>query len=243
MLNICDLQATAGDFVLGPVTHDFRRGITSIIGPNGSGKTTLFTSLVGDGRVDSGTVMWNGSALGHRDFGAWHGVSYIPDSSHTLFDEMTSEETWAMAARVQELHRATDTIILLEEAFSLAEKLGFSEFDKRTKNLSLGNRKKSRLICGLMNRPSLLLVDEQQNGLDFLTSIALRAQLQELVRDEGSTVVMSNHDLDSVARSSDEILALRGGRLVEAIRPAESGLESAATRMVQIFTEFTDEAG
>ena len=77
----------------------------------------------------------------------------------------------------------------------------------------MGMRRKAQLITGLMVDPQVLIVDEPQNGLDFVSANEVRAIFTRM-SDEGRSVIMSNHDLDSVARMANRLVVLRHGQVV-----------------------------
>lgn len=218
MITINDLTVERPDFKLGPINLRIQEPITAIIGPNGSGKTTLIDALIGEDRT-SGKIAWNGMEIGDvgRRERIFKDVSYVPDEFPELFLELRPVELWTFIGSVRQQAFGTSMEKTLEQAFVLAERLALNPGSKRHKHLSLGMKRKSQLICGLMSRPSLLIVDEPQNGLDFVSSASLRDVLLELVQREGAQVLMSNHDLDSVARVAHRVIVLRDGECVRNI--------------------------
>lgn len=236
VLKIDNIIADRASFRLGPITLELNPGINSIIGPNGSGKTTLISTLVGDVKPTSGEVEWDGAPLSRHEFGALEGVSYVPDATHEVFFEMTAIQLWAMHARIQEANSGAGGTTLIEHAFDLAEALNFSQFDKKLKLLSLGNKKKVHLISGLMNQPRLLIIDEPQNGLDFLASTAVQHEFKRLASD-GSTILMSNHDIDSVARISERTMLLQDGQVVQSFDMSNMSADDIVSQISGVFGE------
>lgn len=185
-------------------------------------------------------MSWDGVPLSRHQFGAFEGISYVPDATHEVFFEMTPSQLWAMHARIQEANAGTGGADLIERAFDLADTLGFSQFDKKIKLLSLGNKKKVHLIGGLMNRPRLLIIDEPQNGLDFVASISVQQEFKRLTHEHGSTILMSNHDIDSVARISERTMLLHEGQIVKSF---DMGTTSADDMISQISGFFSEAPG
>jgi ABC-2 type transport system ATP-binding protein len=82
------------------------------------------------------------------------------------------------------------------------------------RHCSLGTRQKLAIVLALMLRPSLLLLDEVFNGLDFSSTLKLRAHLRERVERDGLTVLLATHSLDVVLRCCDELVLLDSGKFV-----------------------------
>lgn len=211
-------------FELGPLHLSIPAGITAVLGPNGSGKTTLLRAVNGLVPGATGRAVVDGTDLTKRVTRAPAHIVFIPDSDELLFPELSLGEFWSFYADVRERAYGDDADGLLCRAFEYADRLHLDPGRTRLREFSLGMRRKTQLITGFMVNPSVLMVDEPQNGLDFVSSHEVRRILTEM-RSEGATILMSNHDLDSVARMADRIVVLRGGRIVGR---SQHGFESAA---------------
>jgi ABC-2 type transport system ATP-binding protein len=212
VFDVRDVTVTYPSFSLGPVTLSIEDGITAVLGPNGSGKTTLFKAITGLVPGATGRVSAFGADLMAREPEALRRTSYVPDGEAMLFSELTAQETWALCAHLRSRRYGEDEPLLLRRACAYAERLDLRSGGTRIGEFSLGMRRKTQLVLGLMTEPDLLLVDEPQNGLDFTSSQEVRSILIEL-QTAGRIVVMSNHDLDSVARIAQSVVVLRQGRI------------------------------
>ena len=212
MFDVREVAVTYPAFILGPVTLSIEDGITAVLGPNGSGKTTLLAAITGLVPGATGRVSAFGADLMAREPEALRRTSYVPDGEAMLFSELTAQETWALCAHLRSRRYGEDETLLLRRARSYAERLDLRPGGTRIGEFSLGMRRKTQLVLGLMTEPDLLLVDEPQNGLDFTSSQEVRSILLEL-QTAGRIVVMSNHDLDSVARIAQSVVVLREGRI------------------------------
>lgn len=212
MIRCDNLRGTAGNFELGPVNLRLSESITAVIGPNGAGKSTFIETLLGGRRV-TGRVDFNSVEIRRDSLEAFRYVSYVSDSFPEMFLNMTAEEYLLFLSSVRKRQFGLDVADQLEVALDYLERFGQSLKGGRVKTYSLGMRRKLQLVGGLMHHPKLLVVDEPQTGLDFRSSSVFRSILSDLTQVEGRQVIMSNHDLDSVARSADRVLALHDGRI------------------------------
>ncbi len=212
-LGIRGLQVRFDGFTLGPIDLDVQPGVTAVLGPNGSGKTTLLRAVNGLTPATSGSAVVDGFDLTRRPTAGLRDHVYVPDTEELLFAELSLAQFWSFYAEVRARSFGDDPDELLDRAFTFADRLRLDPGGKRIKEFSLGMRRKTQIITGLMTQPRLLMVDEPQNGLDFVSSHELRTMLDEL-RATGATILMSNHDLDSVARIADRIVVLRDGQVV-----------------------------
>lgn len=212
-VEVSQLQVEFSDFTLGPVDLRVEDGIVAILGPNGSGKTTLLRAIIGLVRRAEGRATFGDADLMGRDPAGLRWCSYVPDGDEMLFSELSLHEFWAFYTDIRERSFGDDRDELLTRAYDFAERLSLSPGRVRLGEFSLGMRRKAQLITGLMTEPKVLMVDEPQIGLDFVSSHEVRRILGE-VRDAGNIVIMSNHDLDSVARVADSIVVLREGAVV-----------------------------
>jgi len=213
VVEVVGLGVTRGDFTLGPVDLTIGPGVTAILGPNGSGKSTLLRAMNGLIPEARGRARVDGDDLMLRTSDTLERVAFVPDTEELLFSEMQLHEYWSFVATVRERTFGEDPEGILVRAEGFAERLGLQPGRRRIREFSMGMRRKAQLITGLMVDPQVLIVDEPQNGLDFVSANEVRAIFTRM-SDEGRSVIMSNHDLDSVARMADRLVVLRHGQVV-----------------------------
>lgn len=180
----------------------------ALVGPNASGKSTLLRSIAGRHAPRHGQVRLDGRSLypAHGDSPALPGFAVPPEELPPFLTVQQSLEIYAHA------HRATE---LPADCIALVELLGLQPHaDKLIRHVSLGTRQKLAIIMALMLRPSLLLLDEVFNGLDFRSALQLRTYLRDRVERDGLTILLVTHSLDVVVRCCDEVVLLDSGRLV-----------------------------
>jgi ABC-2 type transport system ATP-binding protein len=176
------------------------------IGPNGSGKTTTLRMIMHILLPDSGEI----EVLGERGTRAAHDrVSYLPEE-RGLYKRMTVRRLLRYyaslkGARQPELDRAIGRWL---------ERLGLSDWiDRKVETLSKGMAQKVQFIATVLNRPELLILDEPFSGLDPVNAEVLKDAVLDL-KNDGTTVVFSTHDMGVAERLCDRIFMIFRGRKV-----------------------------
>ena len=160
-----------------------------LFGANGSGKTTLLRTLAGQARPDEGSVRIAGHDLRRRPAAARRQVGVVAHSGY-LYDELTCRENLAFYGR---LYAVED---LEERVADVLQRVGLSRrADRRVRSLSHGMQKRLAIARAILHRPSLLLLDEPESGLDRASVAALADLLQEWTAS-GRSVVMTTHNVD-----------------------------------------------
>ncbi len=181
--------------------------VLGLVGPNGAGKTTTLRSLCGIIRPTSGAIRIAGHDLAHDPVRAKSALAFIPDEPQ-LFEYLTVEEHLRFIGR---LYRVADSA---ERIGPLLAELELT--DKRSAlpgELSRGMRQKLAIACGLLHRPTALILDEPLTGLDPAGIRKMKATIVARAR-EGAAVVLSSHLLHLVEELCTRILIIHKGRLV-----------------------------
>ena len=196
--------------------------LTGFLGPNGAGKTTTFRALLGLTRPNAGSIR-----VLDRE---------VPRDLRSLVKEVGAivEEPGlvkSISGR-RNLGVAADTLGFGHER--IPELLAFVELEDDAHRLvgqySKGMRQRLALAAALLPRPRLLILDEPLDGLDPAGQHAFRVRLRQLVA-EGTTVLVSSHDLADIEALADDVIVINKGRLV-AQGPLVDILAGAATRIV-----------
>ncbi|MEE4297645.1 MAG: ATP-binding cassette domain-containing protein [Wenzhouxiangella sp.] len=183
--------------------------ITGLLGPNGAGKTTTLRMLYTLLEPDSGTMRIDGIDPATSPLEVKRAIGVVPDS-RGLYDRLTARENIAYYGKLQGLDKAE----IAQRIETLAGVLDMQEFiDRKTPGFSQGQRVKVAIARALIHKPGTVLLDEPTNGLDVMTTRALRGFLQQLKR-EGHCVVLSTHIMQEVAALCDRIVIIAKGRVV-----------------------------
>ncbi|HEP1570971.1 TPA: ABC transporter ATP-binding protein [Streptococcus suis] len=179
-------------------------GIWALIGPNGSGKTTLLDCIANLQTVDSGEISINGKK--HDNPNVYQTFAYLQDN-RVLYPELTGLEHLRLVQTIQGLPK--------ERIEEVIQEIGIRDYvNIPVKNYSLGMKQHLLLAIGIMNKPQVMLLDEPLNGLDPTSYIQTRKLLQKLAKN-GSTIIVSSHQLNEVDQLTDQLLFLKQGKIIE----------------------------
>jgi ABC-2 type transport system ATP-binding protein len=197
------------------LSFDVRAGeIFGLVGPDGAGKTTTLRMLAGIMPPDAGKATVAGFNVVRDPEGAKHALSYMPQR-FGLYEDLTVDENinfYADLFGVKKAERNARSTQLLEAA-------GMSEFRKRLAGkLSGGMKQKLGLVCALIHRPKVILLDEPTTGVDPVSRRDFWRILYELVAD-GVAILTSTAYLDEAERCH-RVALLHQGKLLFCDTPA-----------------------
>ena len=173
------------------------KSIFGLLGPNGAGKTTLIRIINMIAVKDQGEVLLNGKPMQAADTAV---IGYLPEE-RGLYKKMKVGEQAVYLARLKGLskHDATTRLKGWFEKFEIG-----GWWDKKVEELSKGMQQKVQFIVTVLHKPSLLIFDEPFSGFDPINVNLLKSEILNL-RDEGSTVIFSTHNMASVEEICDQI--------------------------------------
>ncbi len=189
--------------------------IAALLGPNGAGKTTTLSILATLLKPDSGHVLINGKPRKSDPTGLGRMLGLVPQSL-ALYPTLSAAQNVWHFARMQGLSH-NDAIERCKHALdevSLSDRA-----DDPMHSFSGGMKRLLNLACGIVHRPSVLLLDEPTVGVDLQS----REQLLALIRhyaDAGAGVIYSTHYMEEAERICDRVLLIDRGKLI-----AEGDLE------------------
>jgi ABC-2 type transport system ATP-binding protein len=197
------------------LSFDVRSGeIFGLVGPDGAGKTTTLRMLAGIMPPDEGTARVAGCNVVHDPEGAKHHLSYMPQR-FGLYEDLTVDENIRFYADLFGVKKAGRH----ERSMQLLQAAGMKEFRKRLAgNLSGGMKQKLGLVCALIHRPKVILLDEPTTGVDPVSRRDFWRILYELVA-EGVTILTSTAYLDEAERCH-RVALLHLGKLLFCDTPA-----------------------
>lgn len=194
--------------------------LLALIGPNGAGKTTCFNMLNGQLRPDAGSVMFAGRQLvGLDPKKIWRmGVGRTFQITAT-FSSMTVRENVQMAllSHRRQLFKVWHAAAgrYGEAANTLLERVGMADQAERAASvLAYGDLKRLELAVALANDPALLLMDEPTAGMAPAERAELMHLIAGIVRDDGLSVLFTEHDMDVVFKHAHRIMVLNRGSLI-----------------------------
>ena len=204
-IEIKGLRKDYGNVVaVGGIDLEIPKGaFVGLVGHNGAGKTTTLRMLTAQLAPTSGTVKVSGVDVVESPELARTRLGTVPEHP-ALYDYLSARE---MIEFVTEIRGGGD----IEWALSVAG-LGH-DADRLIREYSQGMRRKTALACALVSRPAVLVLDEALNGLDPASATRVVGVLNEL-RQDGATVVLSTHILDTLEKVADRIVLMQKGDVV-----------------------------
>lgn len=198
-------KSYTGHKALDNISLEIPRGkIYGLLGPNGAGKTTLIRIINHITAPDSGTVLFNGHQLVAKDV---YNIGYLPEE-RGLYKKMKVGEQALFFGRLKGLSRP-EAVARLREWF---DRMEISDWwDKKVEELSKGMAQKVQFIVTVLHRPELLIFDEPFSGFDPINAGILKREILKL-KEEGSTIIFSTHNMGSVEELCDNITLINRSR-------------------------------
>lgn len=194
-----------GHLALDNVSVNIPEGtVYGLLGPNGAGKTTLIRIINHITAPDSGEVWFGDHRLTADDV---VNIGYLPEE-RGLYKKMKVGDQALFFAKLKGL-RTKEATAELRKWF---ERFGISDWwNKKVEELSKGMAQKVQFIVTVLHRPKLLIFDEPFSGFDPINAELLKNEILRL-RDEGSTVIFSTHNMDSVESLCDNFTLINRSR-------------------------------
>lgn len=180
--------------------------ILGLIGQNGAGKSTTFRLILNFLDTDDGDVLWNGKPLTEKDYNV---IGYLPEE-RGLYSKVTIEDQLIYFGRLRG-KKKKEIVPLIDKWMDKFQVKG-KKTDK-VKSLSKGNQQKVQLIATLIHEPKLIILDEPFSGLDPVNAELLKEGIIEL-KEKGSCVIFSSHNMENVEKICDHLVMLRNGEMV-----------------------------
>ena len=218
MIEVSQLRKAFGKVqAVDSVSFTARDGeITGLLGPNGAGKTTTLRMLYTLIQPDGGSAKVDGQEVSANPIDARKRMGVLPDA-RGLYPRLTAREHVRYFGELHGLSGAAleqriDELVGLLEMKSIA--------DRRTEGFSQGERMKVAIARALVHGPRNVLLDEPTNGLDVMSTRAMREVIRKL-KGEGRCVLFSSHVMQEVGALCDRIVVIAHGRVVADGTPEE----------------------
>ncbi len=207
--------------------------ITGLLGPNGAGKTTTLRMLYTLMAPETGRVLVEGLDAARDATGVRRVLGVLPDA-RGIYKRFTARENIEYFGRLHGLDAQT----IRTRTDGLVAALDMGDFaDRRAEGYSQGQRTKTAIARAMVHDPRNVVLDEPTNGLDVMTTRAMRGFLQKL-RSEGRCVLFSSHIMQEVAALCDRIVVIAKGHVVAEGTPDElrerTGLANLEDAFVKI---------
>lgn len=190
--------------------------ITGLLGPNGAGKTTCLRILYTLLKPDSGSACIDGFNTQNDTLQVQRLIGALPDA-HGLYPRLTARENIRYYGRLHNLsgpalEESIDRLVVILEMQDIEH--------RRTEGFSSGQRVKVAIARALVHQPTNVLLDEPTNGLDVMSTRAMRTFIRRL-RDEGKCVLFSSHIMQEATALCDNITIIHQGKVASSGSPDE----------------------
>lgn len=181
-------------------------GIFGLLGPNGAGKTTLIRIINRITIPNGGEVLFNGRPITQSDV---EKIGYLPEE-RGLYRKMEVGDQAMYLAQLKGMS-AAEARKALKEWFV---RFGIQDWwKKKVEELSKGMAQKVQFITTVVHKPSLMILDEPFSGFDPVNAELIRKEILRL-KDEGATIILSTHNMESVEELCDNIALINKSHLV-----------------------------
>ena len=206
-----------GENVLNNISLDIDRGeFITLLGSSGCGKTTTIRIIAGLETPDSGKVILNGNDI----------TGLAPEKrdvntvfqNYALFPHMNVEKNIGYGLRLKKMPN-NEIKKEVNKALSLVQLEGFEK--RNTTQLSGGQRQRVAIARAIVNKPSVLLLDEPLGALDLLLRRQMQAELKKLQKTLGITFIYITHDQEEALNMSSRIVVMRDCKIEQIGTPSE----------------------
>ncbi|WP_017812688.1 ABC transporter ATP-binding protein [Paenibacillus shenyangensis] len=196
--------------------------ICGYIGENGAGKSTTIKMLTGILVPTSGHIKVNGYVPYQEREKFVQGIGVVFGQRSQLWWDIGVIESFQLLRKVYQVSEA-DFKKRLDE---LVERLQLQELLSRpVRKLSLGQRMRCELVAALLHNPSIVFLDEPTIGLDIVVKSEIREFLKDLNRTQGTTILLTTHDLQDIEALCSRVIMLDAGSIIY-----DGGLDDLKTR-------------
>ena len=208
IIEVKNLTKTFGEKVaLDHVSLEIPEGkIFGLLGPNGAGKSTLIRIINRITLASEGEVYFNGHPITEADVAR---IGYLPEE-RGLYRKMKVGEQAMYLAQLKGMS-AREAAVELKKWFVRFDIADW--WNKKVEELSKGMAQKVQFITTVVHKPSLMILDEPFSGFDPVNVDLIRKEILRL-KEEGATIILSTHNMESVEELCENIALINHGKLV-----------------------------
>ncbi|MCC6691118.1 MAG: ATP-binding cassette domain-containing protein, partial [Bacteroidia bacterium] len=183
-----------------------KQSIVGLLGPNGAGKTSFIRIMNQITAPDTGELFFEGEKLNQKHIAQ---IGYLPEE-RGLYKKMEVGEQALYLAQLKGMSRA-EAIVKLKIWFEKFEMVAW--WKKKVEELSKGMQQKVQFIVTVLHEPKLLILDEPFSGFDPINANIIKNEIVRL-KNNGSTVLLSTHNMGSVEELCDEIVLINNSKKI-----------------------------
>ena len=207
--------------------------IVGLLGPNGCGKTTTMAMILGLLKPSKGEILIDGMNIDKNRIKLLHKMNFISPYIE-LPKKLTVKENLIVYARLYSVKNINERISYLSETLRLNDFL-----NKKTGELSSGQKNRISLAKALINNPSILLLDEPTASLDPETSDFVRTFLENYKKEKKISILLASHNMSEVERLCASVLMMKEGKIIDKGTPAELIEKHGRKNLEEVFLKLT----
>ena len=183
--------------------------IVGLLGPNGCGKTTTMAMILGLLKPSKGEILIDGMNIEKNRIKLLHKMNFISPYIE-LPKKLTVKENLIVYARLYSVKNINERISYLSETLRLNDFL-----NKKTGELSSGQKNRVSLAKALINDPEILLLDEPTASLDPDVGDTIRSFIENFASKKGTTILLASHNMNEVERLCHEVMMMKDGKIID----------------------------
>ena len=189
--------------------------ILGLLGPNGCGKTTTIGMMLGLLKPTSGEVIINGLNVEKNRINLLKKMNFISPYIE-LPKKLTVKENLMVYGKLYSVNNINNRIDYLTETLRLSEFI-----NKKTGELSSGQKNRVSLAKAVVNDPDILLLDEPTASLDPETGDFVRTFIEKIPSEKKMSILLASHNMNEVKRLCKSILMMKDGKIIDRGTPSE----------------------
>ena len=203
--------------------------ILGLLGPNGCGKTTTIAMMLGLLKPSNGRVVIHGLDIEKNRISLLHKMNFISPYIE-LPKKLSVKENLIVYGKLYGVK------FISERIKYLSEKLRLEEFiNKKTGELSSGQKNRVSLAKALINEPSILFLDEPTASLDPETGDFVRSFIEKISREKKMSILLASHNMDEVKRLCKNVLMMNNGVIIDKGTPEELIKKHGKRNLEEVF--------
>ena len=181
-----------------------------LLGPNGCGKTTSIGMMLGLIRPTSGNILINDKDINKSEKNSLLNLINFASPYVELPKKLTVKQNLEVYGRLYGVKDIEDRIIEVSEDLNL-----FLYLNKKTGELSSGQKNRVSLAKALINEPEILLLDEPTASLDPDVGDYIRTYIENFASKKGTTILLASHNMNEVERLCSEVMMMKNGNIID----------------------------
>ena len=203
--------------------------ILGLLGPNGCGKTTTIAMMLGLLKPSNGKVVIHGLDIEKNRISLLHKMNFISPYIE-LPKKLSVKENLIVYGKLYGVK------FISERIRYLSEKLRLEEFiNKKTGELSSGQKNRVSLAKALINEPSILFLDEPTASLDPETGDFVRSFIEKISKEKKMSILLASHNMDEVKRLCKNVLMMNNGVIIDKGAPDDLIKKHGKRNLEEVF--------